>query len=125
VAPFSAFDTHLRRFFFVLSVDDFAKELGKLRGVLRFPRKRPSPIGADLRIALAVSDARHSKVHAHLVHSPLKFILRSLMISSGAPFGNADNMLGSPAHFVVLLYEFCPGALQTGHCSGAESPMCT
>ena len=43
-----------------------AQQLRELRGVLRLFKGCLFPVQADLGIALAVRDARHAQVHAHL-----------------------------------------------------------
>src|SRR5699024_4896833 len=45
---------------------NFAQELGKLRGMLSLFVSSLLPVQADLRIALAMSNASHGQIHADL-----------------------------------------------------------
>ena len=63
------------------------------------------PVQADLRVALAVRNARHREIHADLRALALEVRAQVREDVLADALCNADDMLSRPAHFLVLLLE--------------------
>ena len=84
---------------------DFAQQLSKLRSVLRFLVSRLLPVQADLRVALAVRNARHCQVHANLGALTLEVLAQALHNLLRSALRYADNVLCRPGLLASLLLK--------------------
>ena len=84
---------------------DFAQQLCELRSVLSLFVSSLLPVQADLRIALAVCNARHRQVHANLGALALEVCAQILHNVFRSALRYADNMLSRPGLLAGLLLE--------------------
>ena len=88
---------------------DLTQQLGKLGSVLGLLESVALPGLGDLGVALAVSDAAHSQVHADLAALAVEVLAQTLLDFLGNILGDADDMLGHVG-VVLLLNKFgCRG----------------
>ena len=66
-------------------------------------------IHSDFGIALSVGDARHCKIHTHLVALAVEIHAESVDNVLRSAFGNAYNVLGSPLSLSRLLHKLTRG----------------
>ena len=96
---------------------DLAEELGELRGVLGLFQTGLFPVHADLRIALAVRNARHGQIHADLAALALKVGAQTgddLFLHLGGNIraehlADADDVLRRPGLLLRLQRELAAG----------------
>ena len=93
---------------------DLTEKLGELGGVLSFFVSCLLPVETDLGITLSVGDSRHCKIHADLATLACEVVSETLEDLGINVLGNADNMLGSPGHALVLLDELLSGSAADG-----------
>ena len=113
-------DTHLKILLRAVG-DDLTEELGELRSVLGFLMGGLLPVQADLRVALAVRNARHGQIHTDLGALALEVgsqTVDDLLLHVGRNvrterLADADNVLGSPGLLSLLLDEL--GAVDMAH----------
>ena len=89
----------------------FAQQLSELRGMLGLFVGSLLPVQANLGIAFAMGNARHSEVHADLGAFALEVRakVRHDVLRDLRKLADADHMLGSPGHFgLALLDETAP-----------------
>ena len=86
---------------------DLAQELSELGGVLGLLVRCLLPVQADLRIALAVGDAGHGQVHAHLGALALEVSAKVVhdVLGDLGELANAHDVLGGPGHLGLGLLD--------------------